>query len=308
MQALISRPRPVNNVRSVFKFFILTFILSWLLWIASAAILGWDLSRTSALAPISGGLYLLGVFAPALVAIALTAQSNGRAGTLALLSRTIKYSVPARWYIFAVAYFGTIKLTLAVVYRLTVGAWPNFTEIPWFLMLAGTVVSTPFQAGEEIGWRGYALPRLSSHMGLPLASIILGVVWACWHLPFFFLSGTDKSGQSFPLYLLAVTAISVSMAWLYWRTNGSLLLTMLMHSAVNNTNIVPTPTSTAANVFTLRASLVSWLTVLLIWLCGGYFLARMRRASIHVEDQDKNSFRHPGQQSLNASGGAYSST
>src|SRR4030095_3881671 len=130
-------------------------------------------------------------------------------------------------------------------------------------------------------------------MRLPLASIILGVVWACWHLPFFFLSGTDKSGQSFPLYLLAVTAISVSMAWLYWRTNGSLLLTMLMHSAVNNTNIVPTPTSTAANVFTLRASLVSWLTVLLIWLCGGYFLARMRRASIHVEDQDKNSFRHP---------------
>ena len=278
----------LNNGRSVFKFFALTFILSWLLWVAAAAMLGWDLSRSSELTPLSGLVYLLGVFAPAFVAVTLTARSSGRAGTLALLRRTIKYSVGARWYVFALTYFVSVKLAVAVVYRLTLGAWPAFTETSWFLMLGGIVVSTPFQAGEEIGWRGYALPRLSMLMGLPLASIVLGIVWAGWHLPFFFFSGTDKSGQSFPLYLFAVTALSVAMAWLYWRTKASLLLTMLMHSAVNNTNIVPTPTSTAANPFTLRASLVSWLTAILLWLCGGYFLLRMWKAKLEGGEQAVN--------------------
>ena len=54
-------------------------------------------------------------------------------------------------------------------------------------MLAAVAVSTPWQAGEEIGWRGYLLPRLSGRVGLPAASLIVGVIWACWHLPFFFI-------------------------------------------------------------------------------------------------------------------------
>jgi membrane protease YdiL (CAAX protease family) len=202
----------------------------------------------------------------------------------ALLGRTIKWSVAARWYVFAISYFVAIKFAVAIVHRLVIGTWPAFTDTPWFVMLAAIALSTPFQAGEELGWRGYALPRLSSHVGLRWASIILGVVWACWHLPFFFFSGTDKSGQSFPVYLLAVTALSVSMAWLYWRTNGSLLLTMLMHSAINNTNIVPTPAANAANPFLLRSSLVSWLTAALLWLCAVYFLIRMRRATLPADE------------------------
>jgi uncharacterized protein len=271
-------------MRSLCKFFAITFILSWVLWMAAEAILRWDASRRSGLTAISGALYLLGVFAPAFVAILLTTQSAGRAGMLVLLRRTIKWSVGARWYVFAIGYFLAIKFAVAIVHRLVVGTWPVFTDTPWFVMLAGIAFSTPFQAGEELGWRGYALPRLSTHVGLRVASIILGVVWACWHLPFFFVSGTDKSGQSFPVYLLAVTALSVPMAWLYWRTNGSLLLTMLMHSAVNNTNIVPTPASTAANPFLLRSSLVSWLTTALLWLCAGYFLIRMRRATLQCDE------------------------
>ena len=267
-------------MRSLLKFFALTYILSWLLWIAAAAILRWDVLKTSGLVAISGAFYLLGVFAPALVASALTAQSEGCAGTLALLRQTIKWSGGARWYVFAVTYFVAIKLAVAILHRLAEGAWPIFTGTPWFVMLAAIVVSTPVQAGEEIGWRGYALPRLSTRFGMPVASIILGAIWAGWHLPFFFVSGTDKSGQSFPVYALAVTALSVAMAWLYWRTNGSLLLTMLMHAAVNNTNIVPTLASSAANPFTLRSSLVSWLTTALLWICAGYFLVQMRRATL----------------------------
>lgn len=259
-------------MRSLLKFFLLTYIVSWSLWIAAAAI-----PKSSGFQVISGLLYLLGVFAPALVALALTATADGRAGTLDLLCRTIKWSVGARWYLFAIGYMAAIKLAAALMLRIATGAWPAFGQEPLYLMAIAIPFSTPVQAGEEIGWRGYALPRLSEQLGLANASIALGVIWACWHLPFFFVSATDKSGQSFPVYLLGVTALSVAMAWLYWRTKGSLLLTMLMHAAVNNTkDIVPSAVSTATNAFSLSASRIAWLSVAVLWICAAYFLVRMR--------------------------------
>jgi membrane protease YdiL (CAAX protease family) len=148
-------------------------------------------------------------------------------------------------------------------------------------MAAAIVVSTWVQAGEEIGWRGYALPRLAARFGLGRASIVLGVVWACWHLPLFFLRGADTYGQSFVVYLLQVIALSVAMAWLYGRTHGSLLLVMLMHAAINNTkDIVPSAVPGATNALALSPSLVAWLTVALLWLGAGYFLVRMPRAAL----------------------------
>jgi membrane protease YdiL (CAAX protease family) len=261
---------------SLLKFFSLTYIVSWSLWIAAAAI-----PKSSGFQVIGGFLYLLGVFAPALVALALTALADGHAGTLDLLRRTIKWSVSARWYVFAIGYMAAIKLAAALLLRLTTGAWPAFGQEPLYIMAIAIPFSTPVQAGEEIGWRGYALPRLSMRLGLSGASVALGVIWACWHLPFFFISGTDKSGQSFPLYLLGGTALSVAMAWLYWRTNGSLLLTMLMHAAVNNTkDIVPSAVSTATNAFSLSSSRVAWLSVAILWTWAAYFLVRMRSVKL----------------------------
>ena len=259
-------------MRSLLKFFSLTYIVSWSLWTAAAAI-----PKSSGLQALGGFLYLLGVFAPALVALALTARADGRAGTLDLLRRTIKWSVSARWYVFAIGYMASIKIAAALLLRITTGAWPAFGPEPIYIMAIAIPFSTPVQAGEEIGWRGYALPRLSASLGLSGASIALGVIWACWHLPFFFISGTDTSGQSFPLYLLGVTALSVAMAWLYWRTNGSLLLTMLMHAAVNNTkDIVPSAVATTTNAFSFSSSRVAWLSVAILWACAAYFLVVMR--------------------------------
>ena len=270
-------------MRSLLKFFLLTFIASWTFWIAAATITGRAASLPSGLATIGVLLYLLGVFAPALVGLALTAQADGRPGTMALLSRIVRLPTAARWYVFAVGYFAAIKLGVALVHRMATGAWPPFSQTPFYIMLVAIVLSTPVQAGEEIGWRGYALPRLARQLGLARASIVLGVIWACWHLPFFLIPGTDKSGQSFPVYLLGVTALSVAMAWLYWSTNGSLLLTMLMHAAVNNTNIVPSAGSPATNPFSLSAPLVAWLTAALLWIGAVYFLVRMR--GVRVSEQ-----------------------
>jgi membrane protease YdiL (CAAX protease family) len=225
-------------------------------------------------------LFYIGVFAPLLVAVWLTRRDDGDAGLRALLARLIQWDVGLRWYALALLYTIAIKLAVALIHRSITGAWPTFGSEPLYIMLAATIGSTLIlgQAGEEVGWRGYALPRLATRFGLGGASVLLGIVWALWHLPLFFIAGTNTTGQSFPLYLLQVTAISVAIAWLYVNTRGSLLLTMLMHSAVNNTkDIVPSAEQSATNPYALSASLVGWLTAALLWVCAGYFLIRMRQ-------------------------------
>lgn len=246
-------------------FFVLTFALSWTCF---------TLARNGV------PILLLGVFAPSIVAIALTAQSEGRAGVVALLRRVIQARVATRWYVFAVSYYAGVKIAVAVLHRVMTGAWPRFgTESPVVIAVA-ILISTPWQAGEEIGWRGFALPRLASRFGFGGASVIVGVIWATWHLPLFFFPGADTNGQSFPVYFLQVTALSVAIAWLYVKTNGSLLLTMLMHSAGNQTkDMVPSAVPGATNVFALSSSPVAWLTVTVLWICAAYFLVAMRRAS-----------------------------
>lgn len=148
-------------------------------------------------------------------------------------------------------------------------------------MFAAIPLSTFVQAGEEIGWRGFALPRLADRLGLGGASIVLGAIWAAWHLPLFFMAGTGSECQSFPIYLLQVAALSVAMTWLYWKTGGSLLLVMLMHASVNNTTgLVPAAVSGATDPFAFSGSLVAWVTAALSWLIAVPLLLSMRGAEI----------------------------
>ena len=265
---------------SLLGFFALTFLVTWTFYIVAVALSGGG-APGAGLRPGVGTLVLLGTFAPSMVALGLTARAEGRAGVRALLARLFMYRVSTRWYLFAVGYMAAIKLAVALAHRVVAGAWPRFGIEAWYLMIASTIFSTVVggQAGEEIGWRGYALPRLAARLGLGGASIVLGVIWACWHLPLFFLRGADTYGQSFPAYLLSVIPISVAIAWLYWRTGGSLLLTMLMHAAINNTkDIVPSVARAATNPFAPSASLMSWLGVVVLWIPAVVFLIRMRKA------------------------------
>jgi membrane protease YdiL (CAAX protease family) len=212
--------------------------------------------------------------------VGLTFRAEGADATHALLSRLFQWRVRARWYVFALTFMAAIKLLVAVAHRAIAGAWPRFGPEPWYVIVGATLLSMLVlgQSGEELGWRGYALPRLATHFGLGGASVLLGLMWALWHLPLFFMPGIDKTGQSFPLYVLQVTALSVAMAWLYAHTDGSLLLAMLMHAAVNQSkDIVPSAMSGATHVFGLSTSLAAWLTVAFLWLAAALFLVRMPR-------------------------------
>lgn len=257
---------------SLLAYFLITFAVTWTCFI-SVVVSG--VSIGTLLGQI---LLLFGTFAPAMVALALTARSAGSAGVRGLLARITTSGVTARWYVFALVYLLAIKLTAAVLHRVATGAWPRFGHEAWYLIPVAIAISTPVQAGEEIGWRGYALPRLAARLGLGGAGVLLGAIWALWHLPLFFVREADTYGQSFIMYALSVIAMSVAMTWLYAHVRGSLLPVMLMHAAVNNTkDIVPSATPGAMNTFGLSASLVAWLTVALLWACALFFLVRMPR-------------------------------
>jgi uncharacterized protein len=269
-------------VGEVTAFFVLTFVISWTCFFGAAAL---SRSGASPLSGVGGAIYIIGVFAPALVAIAFTARAGGRDAALALLRRLIQAPSRARWYIFAIGYMAVVKLGGAVAYRIVAGTWPTFGATPWYLLALAIPFTTPVQSGEELGWRGYALPRLATQLGLGAASLVLGAIWALWHLPFFFIAGVDKTGQSFPVFVLGSVALSAAMAWLYWRTNGSLLITMLMHAAMNDTTeLVPTTTAGATNPLSLNASLVAWLALGIMWIIAAWCLFQMRGASLTCND------------------------
>jgi membrane protease YdiL (CAAX protease family) len=253
---------------SLLAFFAIAFGVTWTCWIAVITI--------PVAGPLRTALTLAGVFAPSLAALVVTAWTEGRPGTRALIGRIFRWDVPARWYVFAVSYFAAAKLAAAVVHRALTGSWPTFGQTPLLLIPFAIIISTPVQSGEEIGWRGYALPRLAARMGYASASILLGVIWACWHLPQFYLPGEDTAGQSFPIWAVQVIAVSVAIAWLYAKSNGSLLLTMIMHSAINQTSgIVSGALPNANNVLSMQASPVAYITAVLLWIAAGYFIWRM---------------------------------
>lgn len=235
---------------SVTKFFLLTYALAWAFFGAGA------ITKQPA-------VFMPGVFAPAIAALALTP----RAERAALLRRVVQWRVSWKYYAIAIFFMATIKLAAALIHRCAFGSWPPFGTTPVALMLVATLFSTPVQAGEEIGWRGYALPRLVDRFGFGGGSIVLGVIWALWHIPQFFMPGNDAPIQWFPLFLIQVTAYSVILAWVYMRTNGSLLLTMLMHAAGNNTkDIVPSVASPQ----------LACIAVTLLWICAAVLIVRMQ--------------------------------
>ena len=272
---MLEVPYSVSYARtgwSLFQFFLLAFSLMWVCFF------------TVALVPIPSdtvlgqSLVLLGAFAPSLAALLVTARTEGCRGVGMLLRGVIKWRVAVRWYLFAASYTVIVKLTVAVLHRVAVGVWPHFDAQPYYIVPFAILFSTPFQAGEEIGWRGFALPRLAERFGLSRASVVLGVIWGCWHLPQFFIREADTYQQSFWVFVLGVTAFSVILTWLWQRTDGSLLLTMLLHAAWNNSkDIVPSGVAGGTKTFGFHASFVSWVTLALLWVCAAYLLFDMSK-------------------------------
>jgi uncharacterized protein len=200
---------------------------------------GISLSRVFSASP--QWLFLLGVeltaFAPTLAAVALRLLAPTWAGPPSLRRQLRHWRVGPGWYL--IASFGptVIALVAAALESALTGAAPTtwLTLQPEVIGLVGGLVVGPL--GEELGWRGFALPRLQERYGTVIASMVIGVTWAVWHnWPIvtgepFDVGGIATSG-------LRLVAVSILFAFLYNATHGALLVAMCAHAGYNLANQV----------------------------------------------------------------------
>ena len=228
MQSAATPPRTMTSVFPL-KYVLLAFAFTWFFWILGA--LG-----ERGVIPALPGFMVIGTFGPMVAAIILTAREEGRAGLRSLLGRVVRWRVAPIWYI--VALLGPLALTLAsIALHVALGG-----QMPSPLTLVGTLPTVVLVSvymlifvalGEEVGWRGYALPRLQARHGALFASVILGVIWAVWHLPQFFNPATLYSRLPFALFLVYLVSFAVLITWIFNSTGGSVLMAMLVHAVMN---------------------------------------------------------------------------
>lgn len=188
--------------------------------------LSWGSFLLGRIEPALASLY---AFGPAIAAGLVVAATGGRTELIALLRHTHQWRVALRWYLVAIGVPAGIALAVAALDWLLGGRRPfEFVDLP---LLAILVI--PFYLGEEIGWRGFALPELLRGRSPLVASIILGLVWSSWHLPFF-----ATRLEAFPLYLVIVSAWTVLFTWLWLGAAGSLVVVTLMHAMFNDASVL----------------------------------------------------------------------
>ncbi len=182
----------------------------------------------------SVALVSMATLGPTLAAISVTVRESGSAGVRALLGQVLRWRVHPVWYAIALIGPALIMLVAFLLWRVLGGPLlPASSLSTWLslpILIAALLVPALF---EEVGWRGYALPRLRRRYSLLAASMIVGVIHASWHLPLWLIPGLGFDGLPFPVYSMLVLGMAILLGWLYNSTGGSLLIVGLFHAAIN---------------------------------------------------------------------------
>jgi membrane protease YdiL (CAAX protease family) len=258
-------------------YFTLAFIISWGAIFILAGPHGIPATTEQFVA--LGMAMLLG---PSIAGILLTGLASGRAGFRELVSRLLKWRVGTRWYM--VALLTAPLSTAAVLLALSLFS-PEF--LPGIftsgdkatLLLMGIVGGLTVGFFEELGWTGFAIPRMRLRYGVLATGLIVGLLWGAWHFLLFW-EGDTFSG-AFPLVLLLARLFSwlpayrVLMVWVYDRTE-SLLVAILMHASLVATTVIVDPALTGGGLLTriLVGAAVLWVIVAAVTLLNGGHLEK----------------------------------
>lgn len=223
----------------------LMFLLTWPLDLVNSGIIQLDI-------PFIVLLFLGWGFVVA--SLIMTRLTLGRTGVISLLKRFLQWRVGWKWYL--VAFFlKPLLVALGVLgHGLVTGIKPDFSDITaydlfgegatlWLFVVPFFLIDL-ITNGEEIGWRGYVLPRLQKKFNALTSSLILGVIWGLWHL-LRFLPHWDP--VSFAWFMVHILAFSVILTWVYNGTKGSLLMVAIMHASSNTAGIFFPMASTASS-------------------------------------------------------------
>jgi len=219
--------KPQKN--SLIFFFLLTFLITWglgafviFLPTQFQALVG-ELTDTSP-------VYFLAIAAPTISATILALAQDGWTGLGFLYGRMVHWRFGLKWYtlvLLGIPAVGWIATRITDASPLKETNTPSeFLLLLFYILITGPIC-------EELGWRGYALPRLLKRFNPFVASMILGVIWGVWHLPSFFVGGMVQAGLSLPLFLLNAIFLSIFVTWIFLHTGGSVFVTVLVHYTVN---------------------------------------------------------------------------
>ena len=185
----------------------------------------------------------LGALSSSLAAVVLVVIEGRKGGLRELLSRALIWRVGIQWWAIALFFMIVPSVASLYLYHLLGGPavdWsglkPLYAVVPDFIFLT---IAAGF--GEEFGWRGFLLPRLQTRHNALVSGLMVGVAWATWHIPMFFIEGTSQYEQQMQGGLLPailgysafVIANSVLFTWLFNNTGGSVLLAAVFHGASN---------------------------------------------------------------------------
>jgi len=246
----MSTPAPLQSNgwierHALVSYFALTFLIGWIPMIPKVLA-----SRGLLPAGFSSPVFdLILVLSPAISALIVTGMTTGRAGVRALLSRYRIWRVGPGWYAVAlllpaVTYVGAFSVN-TLLGRDGAAMPPLPSVLTTFV--AALVFEFVFNQ-EEIGWRGFALPRMQAQWSALQASLVLGVIWGLWHIPLFLTQGTPNAQLPFLGFFINVMSQAIVLTWLFNSTRGSLLLCQLFHQSGNAWAgaLVPVPD---ANIF-----------------------------------------------------------
>jgi len=268
-------------------FFGLTYAISWAIWMSMIA------STMTIASPGGTVLNALAIAAPTIAGL-LVAAGLGRGQFRDLVSGLSPGRLSARWAVTAL----TLPLVMVVV-AILVGVAAFSTATPTFSIGLIGIVAVEFvrilflggPLGEEIGWRGFALPRMQTPRTAFDASVLLGIVWGLWHVPLYFVPGTGQfetlQAGTDPAFGIGgfvgwTIGLSVLFTWLYNETRGSLLVVILFHAAVNLAVFLPSVLGSTGIVSLLNV-VVTWLVAVIVaWRFGRAALASSSRKVTHV--------------------------
>src|SRR3712207_2089164 len=212
-----SATTPSRATTSAFplKYIVIAFAFTWFFWLLAI------LEARGLISSLPVPAVFLGAFGPMVAAVVGTAQESGRAGLRSLLSRVVRWRVAPIWY--GVVLLGPIVVVLGgMALHVVLGGQPP--NIPGMIGAPPTVLAISVYMfiqvgiGEEIGWRGYALPKLQSGYSVLVSSVILGGIWILWHLPLFFNPASSYSDTPFWAFLIFILPVSILITWIFNST------------------------------------------------------------------------------------------
>jgi uncharacterized protein len=241
-QSASSRPGLLAR-HPLVSFFVMAYAFTWIVW--SPWVLGED---GAGLLPVRIDPQLVGFLnaaailaGPTLAAFVMTRVTEGTAGVRRLLARFVLWRVGVRWYVVVLIGVPVIMLLGTMVYTLSlpdVAALGGVAYLPSYVLTFVLVLVLGGPLFEEPGWRGFALPRMQRSLGPLLASIVLGVLWALWHLPEFLVptwAASSGGGGLLGIVLFTIAAVTftVVITWVFNNTRASLLLAILLHTSID---------------------------------------------------------------------------